>query len=55
MAIGHRLLEVVFVVLKNKHPYQDASVDYEELMVKRNAPRWIKALQRYGYMAPTKA
>ena len=27
-----------------------AEVDYEALMVQRNAPRWIKALNKYGYL-----
>ena len=32
-------------------PYRDASVNYEELMVERNAPRWLKMLGKYGYLA----
>ena len=48
MAIAHKLLEVYFVMNKKQEPYRDPTVNYEELMVKRNAPRWIKALQKYG-------
>jgi len=31
--------------------YRDATVDYEKLSVQRNAPRWIKTLKKYGYIA----
>ena len=37
-------------MLKNNRPYYDPEVDYEALMVQRNAPRWIKALNKYGYL-----
>jgi len=30
--------------------YRDSTIDYEEMAVKRNAPRWIKALRKFGYM-----
>jgi transposase len=50
VAIGHKVLEVVFVLLKRKVPYRDSSTNYEEIVVKRNAPRWIKALTKYGYL-----
>ena len=50
VAIGHKVLEVIFIVLKRKIPYKDSSINYEELVVKRNAPRWIKALAKYGYL-----
>ena len=36
-------------------PYQDPGINYEGLVVQRNASRWLKALTKYGYaMAPTK-
>lgn len=47
------MLEVVFIVLSKKQPYKDPDVDYEALAVQRNAPRWIKALKKYGYL-PTR-
>ena len=50
VAVGHKILEVIFVVLNRKEPYRDPKVDYEALMVKRNAPRWLKALQKFGYL-----
>ena len=50
IAVGHRILEIVYHLLSRKEPYKDPSVDYEALMVKRNAPRWIGALRKYGYI-----
>ena len=50
IALGHKMLEVVFIVLSKKQPYKDPDVDYEALAVQRNAPRWIKALKKYGYL-----
>ena len=50
IAIGHKILRVSYSLLKNNQPYQDPGVDYKELMVKRNAPRWVKALAEYGYL-----
>lgn len=50
IAIGHKLLRVIYTVLNNKKPYQDPEVDYTEHVVKKNAPRWIKMLEKYGYV-----
>lgn len=50
VAVAHKILEVIFVILKRKEPYKDPKIDYEALVVKRNAPRWIRALQKYGYL-----
>lgn len=48
VATAHKLLRVLYVVLRDARPYQDPEADYEELMVRRNAPRWIRMLHRYG-------
>ncbi len=50
IAIGHKILRIIFVLLKKGVAYKDPSVDYEELLVKRNAPRWIQALKKFGYL-----
>jgi transposase len=50
IALGHKLLKTIFVLLSRKVCYRDSSVDYESLVVKRNAPRWIEALRRYGFL-----
>ena len=52
VAGAHKLLRIIYVVLKTGRPYYDRTADYEALMIKRNAPRWIRMLRRYGYIAP---
>ena len=42
-------------MLRKSEPYRDTTVDLEALVVKRNAPRWIKALIRYGHLPATAA
>ena len=50
VALAHKMLRIVFAVLKTSQPYRDRVVDYEALSVQRNAPRWIKMLVKHGFM-----
>lgn len=50
VAVAHKILRIIFCMLKNNIEYQDPSVDYEALIVHRNAPRWIKPLKQYNYI-----
>ena len=50
VALAHKMLRIVFAVLKNSTPYRDRVVDYEALSVQRNAPRWIKMLLKHGLL-----
>jgi transposase len=50
MACARKMLRIIWAMLMRNQPYRDATVDYEALSVRRNAPRWIRALQRYGYL-----
>ena len=50
IAIAHKLLRTVFAMLKTGACYRDPEVDYEALMVQKNAPRWLKMLQKYGHL-----
>jgi len=50
VAIGHQVLKIVFVLLSRQVPYHDTAVDYKALVVKRNAPRWIRALKEFGFL-----
>ena len=49
VAVGHKMLRVIYSRLKTGEYYQDPKVSYEELVVKKNAPRWIKTLTKYDY------
>ncbi len=46
--IGHKILRTIFFMLKRRKHYRDSATDYEVLSGQRNAPRWIKALTKFG-------
>jgi transposase len=46
MALAHKLLRVIYALLKHQPPYRDPGIDYEALIVQKNAPRWIQALKK---------
>ena len=46
----HNLLRVVDAVLRDGEPYRDPKVDYTQLLVDRNAPRWLRDLKQYGWL-----
>jgi transposase len=50
VALAHKLLRTIFFMLKRREHYQDSATNYEALSVQRNAPRWIKALTRFGFI-----
>jgi hypothetical protein len=49
VALAHKMLRIIFAILKNNKPYRDMAVDYEALSVQKNAPRWLKILKKYGF------
>lgn len=49
VATAHKLLRIIYAVLRDMKPYYDAGADYEALMVARNAPRWIRMLKKHGF------
>ena len=55
LATAHKLLRVIHTVLREDRPYTDPDIDYEKLVVERNAPRWIGMLKRHGLLAQAQA
>jgi transposase len=55
IAIAHKILRTLFFMLKRRECYRDHAFDYEALSVKRNAPRWIRALTQFGFLKPASA
>jgi hypothetical protein len=41
---------MVYILISRKEPYKDPEIDYEALVVRRNAPRRLDALDKYGYL-----
>jgi len=50
VAIAHKLLRTLYFMLSRGEHYRDSATDYEALSVQRNAPRWVKALIRFGHI-----
>ena len=50
VALAHNMLRTLFFILKRGKYYRDSATHYEQLSVQRNAPRWIKALTRFGFI-----
>jgi hypothetical protein len=45
VAIGDKILQIVYRTLRSDDRYRDRSTDYEELVVKRNRSRWEKKIR----------
>lgn len=50
-ALAHKILKIIFHLISRGGHYRDAAIDYQALTVQRNAPRWLKMLKKYGYVA----
>lgn len=48
VALAHKMLRLIFVILDRRQPYIDRHIDYDALSAKKNAPRWIKQLKKIG-------
>jgi len=53
VALAHKLIRTIYVILSRREPYRDSGIDYQAAAVAKNAPRWIRALKQFGYL-PTK-
>ena len=53
VALAHKMLRIIFAMLKSNKPYHDRAVDYEALSVQKNAPRWLKMLKKHGFLPAT--
>lgn len=53
VALGHKMLRTIYAMLSKKTHYVDKTVDYEALMVARNAPRWLQMLVKHGFITAT--
>jgi transposase len=48
VAIAHKMLRLIFLILDRHVPYHDQNIDYAAMSAKKNAPRWIKQLKTIG-------
>ena len=47
VATAHKMLRCIYTMLRTASVYRDPEADYESLMVRRNAPRWIAMLKKH--------
>jgi transposase len=50
VAIAHKLIRTIYFMFTRRQTYHDSGVDYAAANVKKNAPRWIKALKTHGFV-----
>ena len=50
VATAHKLARVIYAVLRDDKPYCDPQINYETLLVKRNAPRWLRQLKQFDIL-----
>jgi transposase len=55
IALAHKMIRTIFILFTRRQAYRDPGIDYQALVVDRNAPRWIQALKKYGYWPTTTA
>ena len=50
LATAHKLLRTIVAMLRDQRPYIDPGIDYDKLLVDRNAARWLRKLDEYGHL-----
>lgn len=50
VAIAHKLIRTIWFMFTRREAYHDSGFDYAAANVKKNAPRWIKALKTHGFV-----
>lgn len=48
VAVAHKMIRLIYVLLARKEPYLDRRIDYAAMSAAKNAPRWIKQLKAIG-------
>ena len=46
MATAHKILRIVFAMLRDDRPYRDPQIDYEARTAIKNKARWLKMLRK---------
>jgi transposase len=55
VAIAHKMIRTIWFMFTRRQTYHDSGFDYAAANVKKNAPRWIKALKTHGYVVKLSA
>ena len=55
IAVAHKIIRTIYLLFTRREPYRDTGFDYEAAKVAKNAPRWIRALKKFGYWPKSNA
>ena len=44
------MLRSIWAILRDGQPYLDPAIDYDAVLVDRNASRWLRQLETFGYV-----
>ncbi len=50
LVTAHKLLRTIVAILRDNQPYIDPGIDCDNLLVDRNAARWLRKLEQHGYL-----
>ena len=50
IAMANKLVHVIYIMLRDQREYRDPKVDYEEMMVQKNATHWFRQILRYQHL-----
>ncbi|MCY4462328.1 MAG: transposase [Albidovulum sp.] len=50
VAVAHKMLRIIYAMLRDGKPYADPGIDYERISISRKASRWLQKLEQYGYV-----
>ena len=48
--MGRKILRIAFAMLRDRKPYQDPDLDYDQLLAQRNQAHWVRALRKAGLL-----
>jgi transposase len=48
IAVAHKMIRTICILFTRCEAYRDPGIDDHAIVVTKNAPRWIKALKKYG-------
>ena len=50
LATANKMVHVIYAVLRDQREYRDPEVNYEEMMVHKNAARWFRQMLHYQHL-----
>ena len=51
VATAHKLARTIYAGLRDQQPYHGPQADYAQLLARRNAPRWVCQLKKFGILS----